>query len=246
MSDNNEIGEQFEDLMGKIPKNFSLLEKQIDVDIQMEYFKQASESRSLDKEDVIEKQDLLFNDEISDEEKKDILTQLAGIDDVEIFRTIEKYYNSENNTIKDWTYLALTESKLVLESSLLDENKVFISTGLGGIGKKLRYFIVFTNINKIPFNNYQKELIKNEVEYSLEKNDSQIENVNFFDNYCSIKALIPLDSSLPQIFRSAIKECNSIENFIDENFIITNVKELSTKDINEFVNKRENKDDELT
>ncbi len=240
MNDNNEINEQFESLMGKIPDNFSLLEKQIDVDIQMEYFKKASKSRTIKKTELIEKQKLLFNEEIANDEKKEILTQLAGIDDVEIYRTIEKFYNYEKNTIKDWTYLALTESKLILESSLLDENKVFISTGLGGVGKRLRYFVVFANINKIPFSDYQKKLIKNEVEYSLEKNDSIIEKVKFFNNYCSIKALIPLNSTLPQIFKSAIKECNSIEEFINENFIITNVKELSAKDITDFINKKTN------
>ncbi len=47
--------------------------------------------------------------------------------------------------------LAFQENKMLLESSLLDENQILISTGLGGKGMKLRYFTVMQTFDRKGF-----------------------------------------------------------------------------------------------
>lgn len=232
------IQDKLESFLGKIPENFSVLEEEIDIDIQMEYFKFAKELSREDNVDIIEKSDLLYDDRVLVEEKKEILILLAGIDEPKAFRIIEKFKEDQRGKeLFEWTAMAYQESRMLIQGSLLEENQVFISTGMGGKGKKLRYFVVFLSENGEGFSEAQAKLIKSEVEYSFKNSDSEIEDFNIEDKFVTLTALIPLESNIKNLFSSAIEECNQLGNFIDDNFIVTNVKKLSPKEIEEFLNK---------
>ena len=61
--------------------------------------------------------------------------------------------------LTDWAYMALMESRIMLESELSEEKQIYISTGLGGKGRKLRFYLLLqTNENK-PFLDYQRNVI---------------------------------------------------------------------------------------
>ena len=60
---------------------------------------------------------------------------MAAIDDVGAYRSIEKYSKNADDELKHWSLLALQESRMLLQSKLLDQSQIFISTGLGGEGK---------------------------------------------------------------------------------------------------------------
>ena len=95
--------------------------------------------------------------------EKKILCDLAFIDDVKAYRRIEKFIESASGTLKQWATLSLQESRMLLQSSLLDEQQVFISTGLGGKGKKLRYFVVFLSVNENEMlSSTQQKLLKDD------------------------------------------------------------------------------------
>ncbi len=92
------------------------------------------------------------------------MVQLAAHDDVEAFRIIERFHKSSEGVLHDWAVLSLQESRMILQSSLLGEQQVFISTGLGGKGQKIRYFIVLMKKDQdTPFNDTQKKTSKNRV-----------------------------------------------------------------------------------
>jgi hypothetical protein len=227
------------ELFGRIPENYSILEEQIDIKTQMTYFeksKKVKENRP-DKAEILFKKEMLFNPDIEIKEKMDILTNLANLDDVEAFRIIEKFLTQCPADIKDWTILSLQESRMTLESSLLDENQVIISTGLGGKGKKLRYFTVLASKEGNPFTELQKKLIEKELDFSMRKQDGEIEKIEFHENYCTFLAIVPLNVSIKELINLAIEECNQIGNFISPKFILTNVKVLSIEEIRESWNK---------
>lgn len=235
------IQDKLQQFLGQLPDNFSILEEQVDVDVQMKYFEQAKQqNREASKEEIIARKNELSSDEIDIEAKKELLILLAGIDNPEAFRIIEKFKKTSKNTeLYDWTCIAYHESKMLLESSLLDENQVFISTGMGGKGNLLRYFVVIISENSDEFNNTQKKLIFGEVEYSLKKYNAEIEDANFEGKYATLTCLIPLEAPIKDIFQTAIDECNELGNFISDNFIVTNVKKLTAKEIDEFLEKVE-------
>jgi hypothetical protein len=231
--DSDNIYDRILEMFGKIPENFSILEEQIDIKIQLSYFewsKKIKQNSSL-KKGFDELKELLLKNALSLEERKDILVQLANTENVEAFRLLEKYISIAEAEIKDWAALALQECRMTLESSLLDENQVIISTGLGGKGKKLRYFAVIASREKNQFSPLQKKLLGKELDFTLKKHDGEIEKIEFEETYCTILVIVPINISIKELISIAIGECNQIGDFVDPKFILTNVKVFSHEEI---------------
>jgi hypothetical protein len=240
--ENENIYSKIREIFGQIPENLSVLQEQIDIDLQMEYYECAKNSREELSETQIElHKKALYSDTKSINEKKEILVQLAAQDNVQLFRFIQKFGDGCADELKDWAVLALQESRMLLETKLLDENHVFISTGLGGKGFLLRYFIVLLSKKRNPFNETQKKIIRGEFEFILNKNDSELETIEFHDKFVTMVVLIPLHITIKEFFKKGIDECNQYGNFLRSNFLVTNVKRLSACEINEFLNTHKTK-----
>ena len=124
---------------------------------------------------------------------------------------------------------------MLLESKILNENQVFISTGLGGKGTKLRYFIVFFTNKGKTFNEFHKNILASELEFYFKQANAEVEDMMFFDNFATFKAVIPLSIPLKNLFKDIILECNQYGDFLMSNFIITNVRCLSEEEIYDFL-----------
>lgn len=243
MEDN--IFDKLQEVTGKLPNKLNILEEQIDVKVQMEYFKlskKIKKNRSDDSPAEIEDITDINSNDLSDDDIKKILIQLADIDDPKAFRQIEAFAKIAPPNIKDWATLAFQESKMNLESSLLDENQIYISTGLGGKDNKLRYFIVLIGKDIKEFAEYQQKVVKSEFEYTLKNNGCELETIDFYENYATFTTLIPVNITFQDILRSALMECNQYGDFLQENFMVTNVKKLTIKEIKDFVEKNKHPD----
>lgn len=227
-----------------LPENFNILEEQIDIEIQMKYFEFSRKIRDKERfEEFYNKKDELFSDDTDEERKKEILSVLATIDNVKAYRTIEKFLGVAEGILKSWAILALQENRMLLQSSLLDEQQVFISSGLGGKGQKLRYFVVFINQEEERIlNETQRKLLKNELIYELDNHEGEFELIDFWEGFSTSQVMLPLRADLKSVFRNIVDECNQYGNFLQEDMIITNVKILSKGEIIEMLNK--NEDDE--
>jgi len=240
--DQDKILEQIKQLFDANPSSFNVIEEKIDIDLQLNYFKRSKKlkKQQIPLNEIIEKIPLLYDEENRLEERRDILIHLANFEEVEAFRALEKFWKEAEGEIKPWASMAYRESKMVLESSLLDEKQILISTGLGGKGYKLRFFIVFVNNDQKEFSETQQKLIRTEVEYAVTKVDGEFESVVFENEFAKILALIPLNIMIKDVMNTAVEECNQYGNFISENFIITNVKELDTEEIYQVINQEPN------
>ncbi len=229
-------------VLGNIPENFNILEEQIDIDVQFDYFKYSKELKHRgDNEYYLARKDVLFGEEAGIEEKKEILTGLASLSEVASFRTIEKYNTSPDEELKQWAILALQESRMLLKSSLLDEQQVFISTGLGGKGQNLRYFAVFFNtLKEQKLSKLQQKVLLNELSCLLDKNDGEVEEISFFAGYTIAMVVLPLMAPLKDIFEDVIAESNQYGNFLSEDILITNVKRLSKEEIIKVIDEKKN------
>jgi hypothetical protein len=239
------IYNRIKELFGKF-ENFNILEEQIDLDLQMKYFdfsKKVKEEVKDEDIDIDEMSKELYKKDLSQEKKKRVLALLASVEDVAAYRILEEYAKNSEGEMRNWSILAFQENRMLLQSKLLDENQVFISTGLGGKGSKLRYFIVLMSKSGENFSSKQRQLIQKEFEYSLKEHDIEIEEMHFNNNISTILALIPIEISVKEVFTSIIGECNKYGNFLMSNFIVTNVKQLSYKEINQFLD--EYRDNEL-
>ena len=174
----------------------------------------------------------------SSEVKKEILARLATIEKVECYRIIESFVKEGEESLHKWALLSLNESRLQLESQIMDENQVFISTGLGGRDQKLRYFVVVMTKNRSDLTSTHQMVIQNEFEYILRKFDAEVEEVNFSGYLSTIMLLLPMNYSLRAVFNEAIQECNRYGDFLNDDFIVTNVKTLSFQEIKEFLERK--------
>jgi hypothetical protein len=231
------IYDTIRDLFGDLNNNLQVLEDQIDIDVQTEYFEYSkTHNLNFNPEDVIKNKEVIFQNDMSVEDKKCMLVKLASINSVEAFRTIERYLKHPNHNLRDWAKLAFQESKLLLESKLLDENQVLISTGLGGKGLKLRYFTVFISDTGEILTKIQKKIIRSELSYLFNKHNAEAEKISFREDICTILSVIPVDVPVRNIFDTLIKECNQFGDFLNKYYLITNVKILTINEIKEFIN----------
>ncbi len=241
--DDENIYERIANFFGHFPENFSILEEQIDLDLQIEYFEFSRNfKKTRTPGNVSGVKENLFDSRYSLDGKKELLVQLACLEEVEAYRAIEKYLQEPDAELKDWAILAFQESRMLLRSKLLDENQVFISTGLGGKGSKLRYFIVLINSFDKSFDEFQQKLIRTEFDFFLNHYEAELEEVRFMNKYCSLLAVVPIKASIREVFKTAITECNQYGGFIRQNFIVTNVKTLNYEEIRDFVDKQEDPD----
>ncbi|MBU0764647.1 MAG: hypothetical protein KJ607_07425, partial [Bacteroidetes bacterium] len=167
------------------------------------------------------------------------LSMLAAVDNVEAYRTIEAYLKNPEPGLREWAVLALLESRMLLESSLLEETQMFISTGLGGKGAKLRYFTVLLHKERKDFSGIQQRIVRSEFDFLFGKENCEIEEIEFNRHIVTLMALIPIEKSIRSLFGDCLAECNQYGNFIDRNYIVTNVKKLTIDQIERFLNSKD-------
>jgi hypothetical protein len=230
--------EQIQQFLENFHGEINIINEKIDIQLQMEYFEMSRELKKQPNEkDFIADSDLLFDKNTEFDIKKRMLVQLAFIDDPKAYRIIEKYSQSPENTLKHWSLLALQESRMLMQSKLLEQSQVLISTGLGGKENKLRYFFALFTTTEKPFSEVQKKIVTNEFEEIFHKNESEIEEIHFSEYIASLVVLVPLHIAIQNLFSRAIFECNQFGNFLQENCIITNVRIMSIDAIKDYMNK---------
>jgi len=228
------IYRKIQEFFSGLNQNFSLIEDPVDVAVQMKYFETSSRmSGKINEEDLLARKNELFDSAVPVENKKALLVQMAGVPSPEVYRVLENYVKEPDEELKEWSKMALHENRLLLESHLLDNRQVFISTGLGGKGHKLRYFVVLINKGGDDLKPFQQKVVQDEMQYTLQRHNSELENVNFMQRYTTMRVVIPINSDVTRLFREGIDECNQFGDFLSPDFIVTNLKEMSEEEINE-------------
>jgi hypothetical protein len=232
------IYRQIREAINNLPDNFSILEEQIDVELQLQYFNSSKDLKNeFSKEYIIERKDDLFDERISLEEKKNLLVLLASVNEASAYRAIEKFVKNPVPELKEWSVLALQESRMLLQSTFLEEQQVFISTGLGGQGQKLRYFVVLRAKDlQAGFTNTQKQLVESELIFSMKAYNGIFEEIEFEEGFVKVLFLMPLKGDMQEMFRTFVDECNQYGNFLDEDIILTNVRKFEISEIRDFLN----------
>jgi hypothetical protein len=230
------IYDKIQELLGNIPGNVTILEPQIDADLQLEYYNCAKKLEdNFNPEEILKNRETIFHHDLNIDDKKHLMIQLANIDSIEAYRTLEKYMNGSYDQLKDWATLALHECRLLLESKLLDKSQVLISTGLGGKGLKLRYFTVLFTSNRKHYSSFEKKIITEEFRFAIKKSKGELEQIQFDKELCTMVSIIPLQVPVQGLFDELIRECNQYGDFLNPDYIITNVKILPNSQIRKMI-----------
>lgn len=233
---------QLRDSSGELKANMHLLNEIVPVEEQMKYFEYSKYVQSnkdnigLDRNYLIAK---LFTPEIDLEDRRYYLSVLAGIVDVAAYRAIETYHSSPLEAeLANWSAMALAESKILLDADLSGEKHFFVSTGLGGKNSKLRYFSVIASFDRSDFNEFQRETLLRELQFAFKTHNIEVESIEIKSNYLKIFLLSGLNQDARLCIESAIKECNEMGHFVDDQFLLTNVKKIDDTEIEELLNKK--------
>lgn len=244
MKGQEDVFRRFYDAFRNMDGHFHILEHRVPVEQQMEYFKYSDRVRKsvgeMSDADYEQYTVDLENVELSKERKKRILATLASSKQVRAYRLLEQYVQHSDKELVNWAYMALMESRITLETELSGEKQIYISTGLGGKGKKLRFYVLIISSDGSFFADYQRKIIEKEFGYALPKSDSEIERLTMGDDYVELVLLVSVKFDVRRILEDVIRECNLYGNFLSEVFTVTNVKELSPEEIRRIIDKYRN------
>ena len=246
MKEEGDVFKKFRDSFSKMDGHFHILEQRVPVELQMEYFKYSEQVRKerakpdLNDMDYTAFRESLSNPESTTDYKKYILSMLATSREVKAYRMLEDYVQHPDEDVSNWAYMALMESRISLESELSDEKQIYISTGLGGKGEKLRFYVLMLSRDRKPFLEYQRKVIEREFAYFLPKADCEIERLTIGEQYVELVFLIPLRADIKLTLERVINECNQYGDFLSDIFTITNVKELTEQEVTDIINKNGN------
>jgi hypothetical protein len=241
MQEQDDIFKRFNEAFRNMDGRFHIPEHRIPIEQQIEYFKYSErirrEAREMTDADYEKYSAGLKDDERSGEEKKAILTGLASSKQVRAYRLLEQYARHPDPELVNWACMALMESRITLESELSGEKQIYISTGLGGKGQKLRFYVLILSSVAGPFLDYQRRVIEKEFGYTLPKEDCDVERLTVGDNCVELVFLVPVKADIKKILEEVIRECNLYGNFLSEIFTVTNVKELDPEEVGRIVEK---------
>jgi len=243
MKYNQEKWNEVNKILTQLGPNYNILEEQIDIITQQEFMKRRkiinkfdSDVKSTLQKRYVENIDDLQNDDISNDTKKDMLIILSGVEDVSVYRAIENF-SKEDTAIKNWAVIALQQNRMLLTSSLQDNPGVFISSGLGGVDSRLRFFCIFPFKKDKVIEDFQKKLFQDESKLRVSNADGIIEKFNSYDDFFTLTLLLRVETDIKTMLDDLITECNKYGDFINKNTIVTNVKILSETEIKHILKK---------
>ncbi len=226
---------QLRDSSGELKSNMHLLNEMVPVEEQMKYFEYSKYIQSTKDNSALDRNYLiarLFTPEIDIEDRRYYLSALAGIVDVAAYRALETYHSSPLETgLTNWSAMALAESKMLLDTELSGEKQFFVSTGLGGKDGKLRYFSVVASYDRSDFNDFQKETLLRELQFAFKTHNIEVESIEIKHNYLKMFILCGLNQDGHECIDNAINECNEMGHFVDNKFLLTNVKQIKDSEI---------------
>ena len=212
MKEEGDVFKKFRDSFSRMEGHFHILEQRVPVELQMEYFKYSENVR-----------------------KENRPPRPLSEDECETLYNTLLTEETTDKTEKRYLLSQLATSKSVRAYRLLEE--IYISTGLGGKGEKLRFYVLMTSKGKKPFQEYQRQTIEREFAYYLPKTDCEIERLTIGEQYVELVFLIPVRTDIKATLDRVINECNQYGDFLSNVFTITNVKELTAEEVSEIINK---------
>ena len=110
--------EDIDQLLAMAGSNLSILEEEVDIKVQKEYFEMVNllskrtENYQKTSKQYLENINDLYDDTIDPEIKKKMLVVLATLDDVSVYRAIENF-SKQDTPLKKWAIIALQQSRML-------------------------------------------------------------------------------------------------------------------------------------
>jgi hypothetical protein len=103
---------------------------------------------------------------------------------------------------------------------------------------------VYLSLGKF-FSEFEQKVIVNEIQYALKRVGGELENIHFDEELCTILSIIPIQIPVQKLYDEIIRECNQYGDFVNSDYIITNVKIITNSEIRRMTGrfKKQNPED---
>ncbi len=228
--------EDFQEVLRTSGVEVQVMEREVSLDVQMAYLQLSKKVREhMSPEVIFAGRYELWEDYYSSiENKRKRLVGLASLGTPQAIRLLQRFQSQAPIELDDWVYLALQECKLVFQASLLDHPPMFISTGLGGSGRMLRFFGALFSDGVKSFDGLQQKVISGELEYMFQQFDGRLEYSAFSGSFVTYWGLVPIDVQLNEHIKATIEESNLLGASLRRDFVLTNVKKLTLPELNKI------------
>ena len=95
--------------------------------------------------------------------------------------------------------------------------------------------------DKKDLQDYERQIVEREATFAMNHAESEIEYIRNGQKHILIMALVSYKVNIKTLIEKLIVECNQYGNFLSKTFTITNVKEFTDEEIEEIINKDEDK-----
>jgi len=225
------------DFLENLPDQYDILGEGVSIETQIDYidYSHSLERGQLSEGETLNLGSILVDSSQPLEAKRKALALLAHLGTVTAFRQIEKYYQYPDEDLKQWAALSLQECKMLLESTLIEENTGFISSGLGGFQDKLRYYFVVLPLSDRAFTTAETNIIQEEINLVARDLNCIVEFVNHSNAFVGLTVLVPMDLAVGTLIDTGIKKCNDLGGFVFENYYVTNQNIPDIAEIDEII-----------
>ena len=138
--------------------------------------------------------------------------------------------SEENRYVWDDTYgMREAPEREIFESSTP------ISTGAGGEGKRLRYYVLIHMQKRRDISKKDARTLVENLQAVAKKMDVIIEHVHFRKSFAVCSVLIPMDLAAGEFVEAGIASCKKELPYLCNSYFITNVKKPGEKEIEDFI-----------
>lgn len=211
------------DILSEMPEQLSILKEDINPSVSQDYvrFAEMIEGKTSTRAEIAQKEQDLFDTEVSPEEKKKSLVLLATQGTAETCLAIGRFIETATTELKDWGILALEQCLLSAESDLVERSADMIISGLGEEDARLRYFVAISAQKRSDLTAHQ-EMIERSFIAVCEIFDTVLESIEIQPDYATLLILVPLEIAVGTVVEKGIAESNRAGDWIEENYFATN------------------------
>jgi|GEM_PF-6157446 len=120
--------------------------------------------------------------------------------------------------------------------SVVGDDVVHISCGLGGEGTRLRCWFLISTLDDNTITDSQAKLIEHTFIRIAKRMDSRIEHCEVKLNYVTFVALMSLDSAVGELIERGIRKTNSSEEILRFHYFVVNTHIPVQNEIDQYLN----------
>jgi hypothetical protein len=225
------------DFFQRYPYKVKVVDLQLDIKTQMEYFGLLSEIFQGANAEALASipRGKTFDPSVPLEYRKRMLAWLSMSEEVDVLRKLEQYEKCCPEEEKGFVSMCVYQCRTNIEAALLGERHAMVASGMGGEGNKIRYFAALVTVSGQAWSATEQHLLRGELMLACKEQGTVVEQLEFSGRYAKILLLTPITLSPVVVIRNAKNASNELGVFIGQQEVITNISRLSDEELDKIL-----------